>query len=387
MDNIQVMVRARPCTKKSKQGSLVASSEKGTVDVAGHTFRFDTVLGPKSSQDDVWAAVKPGVQRALEGYSVTVFAYGQTGSGKTHTMLDGIAPRVIDLIYDSATPDSLVSITCMEIYEEKVFDLSDGSPKRKALPVVNFEVPGIKSRSFADRDDMIKYLKGSSSSRTTRATEKNDVSSRSHAVFTITMDRQGFTCRVRLVDLAGSERAQGVPTETKAINTSLTYLSQILKLLSSQAEPPHVPYRNSKLTSVLKDALGGNSLCIMLVCVHTSLDTESETLNSLRYATSAKLVKNKPTKISAPNRVDKLADMIEDAAEDPRLVELYDFIVKHPDDSHAHLCKLLSMLGRPGSAGLMEVAMHPHVRIFCEKTRAMTDAMLIESQEVNGTWS
>jgi hypothetical protein len=362
---IQVAVRLRP----ERQSAVEIESD--TVRVLSREFKFDRVFDGGATQDDVFEYLRPQLDRALEGYSATIFAYGQTGSGKTYTMLNGIMPRAVRHIY-SRSGAALITLTCCEVYKESVYDLMDHSPKRPALPVIGFTVPGLASKLCATAEEMIRTIEAAAGERVTAPTAKNATSSRSHAIMTLTVEEDGATAVVRLVDLAGSESAGDTPQETKAINQSLIHLSTILELLSKPVRPLHLPYRNSKLTSILKDALGGTSLCTIIACIRGG---GAETLNTLRYAASAKLIKNTPVKNKDTRRIKSIRDQLQTIQEtqpphDGRLQELYDYMKETPGQCDNHLKFILTLMGKVPEIVPMFVS--PELQSFCDSALRLT---------------
>lgn len=262
-------------------------------------------------------------------------AYGQTGSGKTFTMgseahdeLDiadssGLIPRFMDNIFTSLEHKKMVSDkdtentnslmdyklqgSFLEVYGEDVHDLLD--PKRKSLPLREdsnggIVCNGLTQRAVQSAEQSLQVLHEGTHNRTTAATLMNLTSSRSHAVFTITLQQEFsgsgvITSRFTFVDLAGSERmkktgAQGERArEGIQINKGLLALGNVINALASE-DKPHVPYRQSKLTRLLQDALGGNSQTLFLACVSPSDTNASETLSTLHYANRARNIQNAP---------------------------------------------------------------------------------------------
>lgn len=304
-------------------------------------FHFDAVHG----MDDVNAKVftvraRDLVLQALQGFNCTLFVYGQTGSGKTHTMTGsgadvGLVPLALSTIRrqkaqieaDDERAQVEVSATMVEIYNERVFDLL--RPRRKnvqptplrlmdgcvvdALVVRAATVPtrdddagagagGAGADSFAPLYEA--YALGNMR-RASATTNMNDKSSRSHSVFTLeVVVRRGadeLRGKVVLVDLAGSERvgrsgaAGEVFTQAVHINSDLSALGLVVNTLASKERPSHVPYRNSVLTFLLQESLGGNSKTLLIVTVAPDAADHDETLSTLRFAKRAKDVKNKPT--------------------------------------------------------------------------------------------
>jgi kinesin family member C1 len=281
------------------------------------SFMFDRVFGPTSSQEDVFSEISQLIQSALDGYRVCIFAYGQTGSGKTHTIMGtesdlGMIPRSVQQIFNQA--DRLAKdqwkfafrASFLEIYNETVADLLAGREKggRNGKsdnyhiyydPAVNeSRVEGLTIVDVADAGSANALIAKAMKNRSTAATKANSQSSRSHSVFRMyiegTNPGSGQTLKgiLNLVDLAGSERikvsgAEGDRLkETKAINKSLLQLSTVIQSLANNDQ--HVGFRNSKLTMLLRDSLGGDCKTLMFVNVAPNPESFNESLCSLRFA-------------------------------------------------------------------------------------------------------
>ncbi|XP_027354543.1 kinesin-like protein KIN-4C isoform X2 [Abrus precatorius] len=314
------------------------------VQIGSHSFTYDYVYGstgpPSSSIYD--GCVAPLIDALFHGYNATVLAYGQTGSGKTYTMgtnyngeesSGGIIPRVLETIFDRVkdTKDStefLIRVSFIEIFKEEVFDLLDPNSSRgeaastAKVAAVPTRVPiqiretvnggitlaGVTEAEVKTKEEMASYLSSGSMSRATGSTNMNSQSSRSHAIFTITMDQKKgddiLCAKLHLVDLAGSERvkrtgADGLRLkEGIHINKGLLALGNVISALGDEKkrkEGGHVPYRDSKLTRLLQDSLGGNSKTVMIACVSPADTNAEETLNTLKYANRARNIQNKAT--------------------------------------------------------------------------------------------
>jgi kinesin family protein C1 len=279
------------------------------------TFGFDQVFEPSSSQEDVWEATEPLVQSAVDGFNVTVFAYGQTGSGKTYTMLgngndspadEGIISRAIRKLFDSkreieelskGTKSVSMCVEMLEIYNENVRDLlasSSGSESGVFLKVVGSEAVGSIRQPLASEAEVFKILETAEKRRCVKATKSNATSSRSHLLFSVEFSvtsKDGASTQVgklNVCDLAGSERLSksgatgSLLKETQNINSSLSTLSNVIEKL--QAGDKVIPYRDSKLTSLLQNSLGGNSKTLCIVCCAPCQTHFHETLCSLRFA-------------------------------------------------------------------------------------------------------
>ena len=278
--------------------------------------------------------MSPLVSSCFKGYNGTVLAYGQTGSGKTFTMsgsaakneLHGMIPRAIESLFKNverrkAEFTFALKLSYLEIHNDDVRDLLTLSDdKTTALmirenPVKGVTVAGLTEHLVSSATEMAELLQKGSDSRATAGTEMNATSSRSHAICTITVEQTPLVedvdgdavapaakwCKLRLVDLAGSERqkrtkAQGARLkEGININRGLLALGNVISALGDpkRQSGSHVPYRDSKLTRLLQDSLGGNSRTIMLACISPSDDSFEETVNTLRYANRARNIQNK----------------------------------------------------------------------------------------------
>jgi kinesin family protein C1 len=283
-------------------------------------FAFDRVFGGDAGQEEVFEDIAHLVQSALDGYKVCIFAYGQTGSGKTYTMLGddgenaqgddakGLIPRCVERIFaardDGSTSDIRarfdVTATMVEIYNEEIKDLlSDNTDETVKHDVKHDARTGETSVTHAasvavnSAREIDSLVRRAIAARTTRATKMNDHSSRSHMVFTLNLtgvDASGAPTRgvLNLVDLAGSERLSRTGAtgdrlkEAQSINKSLSALGDVIAARAEKAA--HVPYRNSKLTYLLQNALGGDAKTLMFANVSPVAESAQETLCSLRFA-------------------------------------------------------------------------------------------------------
>ncbi|KAG7500179.1 kinesin KIF3A isoform X2 [Solea senegalensis] len=333
--NVKAVVRCRPLSKKEEkmghQHVVIVDEICGMVTVKKpespkeppKNFNFDMVFGPDSKQVDVYnLTARPIIESVLEGYNGTIFAYGQTGTGKTFTMegmravpeLRGIIPNSFAHIFGhiaKADGDTrfLVRVSYLEIYNEEVRDLL-GKDHTKRLevreqPGVGVYIKDLSSHVVKNADKMDRIMTRGHKNRSIGATNMNEHSSRSHAIFTITIEcsEKGVDKLVRmgklhLVDLAGSERQSKAGAaghrlkEATMINLSLSTLGNVISALVD-GKSTHVPYRNSKLTRLLQDSLGGNSKTLMFANIGPSDYNYDETISTLRYASRAKNIKNK----------------------------------------------------------------------------------------------
>ncbi|KAG7381709.1 Kinesin-like protein kif15 [Phytophthora pseudosyringae] len=311
----------------------------------GHakTFTFDRVFGEDASQNDVFAAVgAPVTQACLEGYNGTIFAYGQTGSGKTFTMqgpddvidtdarsfsqeqlaLRGLVPRVFDYLFDNVVANDsgrnvqhTFACSFLEIYNERVYDLLDGGSAKDAAGLQLREsgrkgvrVEGLIESVVTSSKKAAELMTVGAQNRRVGQTSMNRESSRSHSVFILQLQSKEMsaegtkirTSRFNLVDLAGSERQRSTDAagerlkEAGGINKSLSALGNVILGLSEQSvgKHRHVHYRDSKLTFLLKDSLGGNSKTFMVATISPAEDSAFETLSTLKFAQRAKMIQN-----------------------------------------------------------------------------------------------
>ncbi|XP_055332621.1 kinesin-like protein KIF3A [Paramacrobiotus metropolitanus] len=339
-ENIRVVVRCRPPSKDeldAKQSIIVQlNSVQQTVALKDPSsdsikaFTFDNVFPADSKQPDIFNQVaRPIVDNVLEGFNGTIFAYGQTGSGKTFTMegvperpeLRGIIPNAFAHIFGHIAKAEgyqkfLVRASYFEIYKEQIRDLLVKKSDKDRGVGNNLEVKedrekgvyikGLNEQVVHSADDLEKVLLLGKKSRVTAATKMNEQSSRSHAIFSITIERSErrpdgrlHICvgKLNLVDLAGSERQSKTEAtderlkEASKINHGLSTLGNVIAALTD-GKSQHIPYRNSKLTRILQDSLGGNSKTVMCANIGPASYNFDETANTLRYATRAKWIKN-----------------------------------------------------------------------------------------------
>ena len=330
--NIKVLCRFRPPNTEeisSKLMNLEFNNNKSITVVpsvenaAPLEFTFDHVFSPESTQEDVFnIAAKPIIEDVLQGFNGTIFAYGQTASGKTHTMTGhdindyasmGIVPRMISTVFDKIESadenvEFAVKVSYSELYLEKINDLIEVD--RKGLKIRQDRSRGVYisnlSEHYVASDyDVFELLRIGTENRQVNCNKMNSRSSRSHTIFSLvvtqnnSLDMSARIGRLYLVDLAGSERvsktgAEGQRMEElKAINKSLNALGQVINLLTD-GRSTHIPYRDSKLTRILQDSLGGNSKTAIIITCSPALTNEFETISTLRFGFRAKAIKNKP---------------------------------------------------------------------------------------------
>ncbi|GMI24550.1 hypothetical protein TeGR_g5532, partial [Tetraparma gracilis] len=348
---VRVAVRSRPMSKREislgssacleidQSNSQVAlADKKKNPDKPPRAFTFDFAYGTESTQDGVYQDIgAPVAERALDGWNGTVFAYGQTGSGKTWTMqggatpeTEGLVPRLVkDLMgkieaekataSEEKTVDFQVTCSYVEIYNEVIHDLLNPSSKALTIresPDAGVYIQGVSEVVCHDSGAIMQLLAQGASVRRVAETQMNSESSRSHSVLTLTVGRRTvekteektrevmLSSRVNLVDLAGSERADKTGAtgatlkEGAAINKSLMTLGAVINALGelSKGKKVHVPYRDSKLTRLLQESLGGNSSTLMVAALSPADYNHDETLTTLQYAQRVKMVENKVVK-------------------------------------------------------------------------------------------
>ncbi|CAH8478884.1 unnamed protein product [Dicrocoelium dendriticum] len=287
--------------------------------VMGKTFAFDHVFQPKATQLEVYDIVaKPIVADVLNGYNGTIFAYGQTSSGKTFTMegilgdtvFQGVIPRIIHDIFNhiyqmDENLEFHIKVSYFEIYMDKIRDLLDVSKTNLSVHEDKDRVPYVKGateRFVSSPEEVFDVIDEGKVNRHVAVTNMNEHSSRSHSVFMITVRQENLETQKKLhgklylVDLAGSEKvaktgAEGmVLDEAKNINRSLSALGNVINALVEGSS--HVPYRDSKLTRILQESLGGNARTTMVICCSPAAYNDSETKSTLLFGMRAKTIKN-----------------------------------------------------------------------------------------------
>ncbi|NWS39987.1 KIF5C protein, partial [Probosciger aterrimus] len=322
--SIKVMCRFRPLNEAEiLRGDKFIPRFKGDETVVigqGKPYVFDRVLPPNTTQEQVYnACAKQIVKDVLEGYNGTIFAYGQTSSGKTHTMegklhdpqLMGIIPRIAHDIFDHiySMDENLefhIKVSYFEIYLDKIRDLLDVSKTNLAVHEDKNRVPYVKGcteRFVSSPEEVLDVIDEGKANRHVAVTNMNEHSSRSHSIFLINIKQENvetekkLSGKLYLVDLAGSEKvsktgAEGaVLDEAKNINKSLSALGNVISALA-EGTKTHVPYRDSKMTRILQDSLGGNCRTTIVICCSPSVFNEAETKSTLMFGQRAKTIKN-----------------------------------------------------------------------------------------------
>ncbi|KAG9160579.1 hypothetical protein Leryth_023308 [Lithospermum erythrorhizon] len=338
---VNVIVRMRPPNKIEEGEMIVQKVSDGNLAIGSHTFTFDSIADTEATQDDIFQLVgAPLVENCLAGFNSSVFAYGQTGSGKTYTIWGpasalleesnsndqhGLTPRVFERLFSRIDEEQhkhseknlVYQCRCsfLEIYNEQITDLLDTT--QRPLQIREDVKTGVYVENLTEEyvctmKDVTQLLIKGLTNRRTGATSVNVESSRSHSVFTCLVESKcksledGLsyfkTSRINLVDLAGSERQKLTGAagerlkEAGNINRSLSQLGNLINILaevSQTGKQRHIPYRDSKLTFLLQESLGGNAKLAMICAISPAQSCKSETLSTLRFAQRAKAIKNK----------------------------------------------------------------------------------------------
>lgn len=336
---VKVVVRVRPLSGKeiadgreqivqmdTKRGVAILHKPGGTErDCKDFTYDavFDATMTQQQIFDDTAAEILDSV---MDGFNGTIFAYGQTGAGKSHTMtgpadgpkeLQGLLPRSFSHIFHNIETTShntkyLVRGSFLEIYNEEIRDLLSKNPKErcelKDHPTSGVYVKDLSAFVVKGVSEMEQVLQAGLANRAVSATNMNETSSRSHSIFMITVEQCALGAdgeghirvgKLNMVDLAGSERQSKTGAtgerlkEATKINLSLSALGNVISALVD-GKSAHIPYRDSKLTRLLQDSLGGNTKTVMVANLGPADYNYDETLSTLRYAYRAKSIKNKP---------------------------------------------------------------------------------------------
>ena len=355
-DNLKVYIRVRPPLMSEKDSSLpfrsiaTVSDDKSTISLIEylgfefeealkqkelidnpshflpHPYAFDHIFDMDSTQDDVYKiAAVPAVESLMSGYNSTIFAYGQTGTGKTYTMegfsyknsspKKGLIPRAIENIFkyieNNSNSDTtfIIRVSYLQIYNESIDDLLKSEKKHLSIresQKKGIYVEGLSEWAVCSPNDIYALLERGAQSRTKAQTKMNDVSSRSHAVFTIILEqmknvkgkKQFKNGKLNMVDLAGSERvklsgASGKHLdESRRINKSLSALGNVINALTDP-KTKHIPYRDSKLTRLLQNSLGGNCKTSMIAMISPYDGSFNESISTLNFAKRAKSIRIK----------------------------------------------------------------------------------------------
>ncbi|KAL0584031.1 hypothetical protein ABG067_006128 [Albugo candida] len=294
-----------------------------TTRTVSHEYQYDQVFTEEDDQLAVFNAVaRPAVEDVIEGYNSTIITYGQTASGKTYTMLgadphdtehNGIVPRAAVELFNcihnaDENLEIIIKLSYAEIYMEQVSDLLDPTKTRVKLQIRenkrgDFFIENVVEMSVKSPEEFMDYVIEGNNKRAIAATKMNERSSRSHTILMVTVSQRHVETQVvksgklYLVDLAGSEMVRKTEAvgrrleEAKMINRSLSALGMVINNLTDP-DMSHVPYRDSKLTRILHDSLGGNSRTTLIVNISCSESDSAETLSTLRFGNRAKKIEN-----------------------------------------------------------------------------------------------
>ncbi|XP_022567439.2 kinesin-like protein KIN-14Q isoform X4 [Brassica napus] len=338
--NIRVFCRCRPLNFEeieagASMGIDVESTKNGEVIVMSNglpkkSFKFDSVFAPSASQADVFEDTAPFATSVIDGYNVCIFAYGQTGTGKTFTMEGtpenrGVNYRTLKNLFEITKERENrysyeISVSVLEVYNEQIRDLlvpasqNASTAKRFEIRQVNegnHHVPGLVEARVTSIEEVWDVLKTGSNARAVGKTTANEHSSRSHCIHCVMVKGENLLTgectksKLWLVDLAGSERVAKTEVqgerlkETQSINKSLSALGDVIYALANKSS--HIPFRNSKLTHLLQDSLGGDSKTLMFVQISPNEKDNSETLCSLNFASRVRGIELGPAKKQLDN--------------------------------------------------------------------------------------
>ena len=345
MQNIKVFVRCRPLMSTEKKNVIEVIPDRKEVRINesknsnerynSKTFTFDNTFNAETSQIEVYrSVVEPLIEQVVMGYNCTVFAYGQTGTGKTYTMegertesdvacsweedpLAGIIPRALHQLFETLQTENnehTVRVSFLELYNEELYDLLSAIDDTTKLKIFedatrkgSIIVGGLEEITVHSKAEIYEILRKGSAKRQTAATLMNAHSSRSHTIFSVTVhikenaiDGEDLVKigKLNLVDLAGSEnigRSGAIDKRAREagnINQSLLTLGRVITSLVDRT--PHIPYRESKLTRLLQESLGGRTKTSIIATISPNITDADDTLSTLEYAQRAKKITNKP---------------------------------------------------------------------------------------------
>ncbi|XP_077979349.1 kinesin heavy chain-like isoform X2 [Glandiceps talaboti] len=324
--SIRVCCRVRPMNASELAAGgrpCVKVQDESAITIQGKVWVFDKIFKPNSTQEHVYnSCAKMIVKDVLEGYNGTIFAYGQTSSGKTHTMegvlgdpdMQGIIPRIVQDIFNyiytmDENLEFHIKVSYFEIYMDKIRDLLDVSKTNLSVHEDKNRVPYVKGASerfVSSPEEVMEVIDEGKANRHIAVTNMNEHSSRSHSIFLINVKQENIETQKKLsgklylVDLAGSEKvsktgAEGtVLDEAKNINKSLSALGNVISALA-EGTKTHIPYRDSKMTRILQESLGGNARTTIVICCSPAFYNETETKSTLNFGQRAKTIKNSVT--------------------------------------------------------------------------------------------
>ncbi|KAI3857410.1 hypothetical protein MKX03_024428 [Papaver bracteatum] len=361
--NIRVFCRCRPLNAEEVAGGASISidfetAKDGELMVKSNgapkkMFKFDSVFGPQADQADIFEDTAPFATSVLDGYNVCIFAYGQTGTGKTFTMegteeARGVNYRTLEELFRIMRNRQgqyryEISVSALEVYNEQIRDLlvpgsqpGVGAKKLEIRQVAEgvHHVPGLVEAHVTDMNEVWDVLQTGSNARAVGATNANEHSSRSHCIHCVMVKGENLIngectrSKLWLVDLAGSERVAKTDVqgdrlkETQNINRSLSALGDVISALATKS--PHIPFRNSKLTHLLQDSLGGDSKTLMFVQISPNENDLSETLCSLNFASRVRGIELGPARKQLDiSELAKCKQMVEKAKQEMKIKDAY----------------------------------------------------------------
>ncbi|KAJ4981530.1 hypothetical protein NE237_032367 [Protea cynaroides] len=400
--NIRVLCRCRPLNNEEIAGGATMAidfeyAKDGELTVKGNgafkkVFKFDSIFTPQANQAEVFEETAPLAASVLDGYNVCIFAYGQTGSGKTFTMegteeARGVNYRTLEELFRIIKDRQglfryEISVSVLEVYNEQIRDLlvpgSQSGVTAKRLEIRQVaegihHVPGVVEAHVNNMSEVWEVLQTGSSGRAVGSTNANERSSRSHCIHCVMVKGENLIngectrSKLWLVDLAGSERiakteVQGERLkETQNINRSLSALGDVISALATKS--PHIPFRNSKLTHLLQDSLGGDSKTLMFVQISPKENDVSETLCSLNFASRVRGIELGPAKKQFDStELVKYKQMVEKAKQDIKSKEV--LTKKMEETIHSLDLKLK--------------ARDPNNKILQDKVKELESQLLIE---------
>ena len=351
--NVKVFIRFRPANEvessllQNNYGWLVPKyisdtqlgiySDKTVKNINNSIFSFDKIFTPKSNQLDIYSNIGSLiVEDIMAGYNGTIFAYGQSGSGKTYTMYGedifdedkkGIIPRIVSEIFKRMEiiddVDFTIKLSVVEIYKEMLFDLLTGKNNLKIIESKHkINIENLSQIYLSDLNEFFDYAELSQRNRKVAETKLNHNSSRSHCIMILEVIQNFKKEKIikkgilNLVDLAGSEKISKTCAvgetllEAKKINLSLSTLGNVIHSLTSKDSSVHIPYRDSKLTRILKESLGGNYKTYLIVTCSPHSFNLDEIISSLNFAKRVKTIKNK-YKINIKYSYEELQDLVD----------------------------------------------------------------------------
>ncbi|XP_050299180.1 chromosome-associated kinesin KIF4-like [Anthonomus grandis grandis] len=430
--SVKVAVRVRPLVpteiEKGCKEIIESIEENNQVWIKNcdKAFTFNYVMGPTAPDDVLYSkCVRPLIKQIYEGFNVTIFAYGQTGSGKTYSMGTayngeghmGVIPlavaEIFDYVRDQFNVDFSITVSFIELYREVLYDLLSNKPRDQSVLDIREDlvkgtyIPNLTEIPVSSAQEVLNILAKGSQGRAVASTNMNQQSSRSHSIFTVSLDmqhktdkNQSKTAKLHLVDLAGSERpkktgAQGTTfKEGVDINKGLFVLGNVISALGDEKQQNgFIPYRDSNLTRLLKDSLGGNSLTLMVACVSPADYNLDETVSTLRYADRARKIKNKPiinqdpkaAEINALKRQVKQLQL-QIVGQGGPIISTEEIDKLRSENTDLHL-KIKSLMVQLSAALLEKTGLHETLLILQSANEALSKKLAELKDECNATFS